>query len=388
MKWLVFILAVAGLVVTTACSEKEYYDVVDSIVMEGDMVRFSTNVSDLTTRADYSNSDFEGMVFGFCCDDNCTSSAYGNNKVSFVDSVWTSSPVMTWKEFTNGTTMNYWAYAPYNEENSGFTYSGTTSFDFTVPSKQTADTYNADLVVAKGTDINPLTDLNSNGELSLTFSHLLTKLTIRVTLGTEFNTQYGNDISQKSEDDEPSDRTYETDATEDDIENRSWMVNSDGDTVLTTVTNPIASLYVRGTNPTCSVSISDNSPSATVSSTETYADIYAYEIDYDEPFAYSEYAVATYECIIVPQEVGTTYPLSIRAALGYYNYKYDFATTTETSDEYGNISSTTTPETQTFEAGKNYTIDIIISPDSTVATTSSAAKKLSPVTDLGMRDNM
>lgn len=371
-KWGAYIFVVVALIIMAACTE-DYDTAVDGVVAEGDVVRFAVNMSDLTTRADYSNDDFEGMVFGFCCDNNCTYEAYSNNMVSFVDNVWTASPVMTWNLFTSGTTMSYWAYAPYSSENSSFTYSGTTSFTFTVPSEQTADTYNADLVVAKGTGINPLTGLNPSGELALTFNHLLTKLTIRVTLGTEFNTQYGNDISQKDEDDEPDSRTYETEATEDDIENRSWMVNDDGDTLLTTVTNPIASLYVRGTNPNCTVSL-ENTPSATVSSEDTYADIYAYEIDYDAPFAYNEYAVVTYECIIVPQQVGTTYPLSIRAALGYYNYKFDFATTTESTDSDGNTTSTTTPQTFTFEAGNNYTIDIIISPDSTVTTSESAAK--------------
>ena len=169
----------------TACSTD---DEVISSYPSDNIVRITANVGEAATRASYNESNLK--EFGLCLvNEQNTNYAYHNLKVTNVNGTWTPEKQMLWQN--KDTKVNIVAYAPHMT----WTHHGGGDYcvyhEYTaarVKSDQSdATDCSSDYLVYKKENFDPSTDLDGNGCIPITFSHLFSQLNINLTFGTEFN---------------------------------------------------------------------------------------------------------------------------------------------------------------------------------------------------------
>ena len=155
------------------------------------VVRITTSVDGMNTRASYGNSTAKLGSFGFCINNaGSTKYTYDNIKVTKEGSNWIPATQMLWQNST--TAVDILAYAPYQEtteDASGkVNVFGKTDYAFSVKADQSnAEDYSSDLIVYKKTGFKPESDLNTNQAVDVTFTHLLSQLNLIIELRDQFN---------------------------------------------------------------------------------------------------------------------------------------------------------------------------------------------------------
>lgn len=150
------------------------------------IVRINTTVSAPLTKADGESTPYSGSTLGLFLDYGDGHKYSQNNYLWENDGSnnWSTATPMLWKDAS--TKLNVYAYAPYveGEDNPG-------EVRFTIPRDQSEGLQNADLLWCPMQDFDPA-KLNGKGQIDIAFKHALVKLTVNMTLGTEFR---GKDVS-------------------------------------------------------------------------------------------------------------------------------------------------------------------------------------------------
>ena len=137
------------------------------------VVRITTSVDGMNTRASYGNSTAKLSSFGFCINNAGSDKyTYDNIKVTQENGNWNPATQMLWKNST--TAVDILAYAPYQEStedaNGKVKVFGKTDYAFSVQADQSnAEDYSSDLIVYKKTGFKPESDLNTNQAVDVTF---------------------------------------------------------------------------------------------------------------------------------------------------------------------------------------------------------------------------
>ena len=155
------------------------------------VVRITTSVDGMNTRASYGNSTAKLSSFGFCINNAGSDKyTYDNIKVTQENGKWNPATQMLWQNST--TPVDILAYAPFQEtteDTSGkVKVFGKTDYAFSVKADQSnAEDYSSDLIVYKKTGFKPESDLNTNQAVDVTFTHLLSQLNLTIELRDQFN---------------------------------------------------------------------------------------------------------------------------------------------------------------------------------------------------------
>ena len=184
-------LAMAALAtaVFASCSNED--GLLQSNYPADNVVRITTSVDGMNTRASYGNSTDKLSSFGFCINNaNSTTYTYDNVKVTKEGSNWIPATQMLWQNST--TVVDILAYAPYQETTEDASGKvkvfGKTDYAFSVKEDQSnAEDYSSDLIVYKQTGFKPGTELNTNQAVDVSFTHLLSQLNLTIELRDQFN---------------------------------------------------------------------------------------------------------------------------------------------------------------------------------------------------------
>ena len=155
------------------------------------VVRITTSVDGMNTRASYGNSTAKLSSFGFCINNAGSDKyTYDNIKVTQENGNWNPATQMLWQNST--TAVDILAYAPYQETTEDASGKvkvfGKTDYAFSVQADQSnAEDYSSDLIVYKKTGFKPESDLNTNQAVDVTFTHLLSQLNLTIELRDQFN---------------------------------------------------------------------------------------------------------------------------------------------------------------------------------------------------------
>ena len=155
------------------------------------VVRITTSVDGMNTRASYGGSTAKLSSFGFCINNAGSDKyTYDNIKVTQEGSNWNPATQMLWQNST--TAVDILAYAPYQETtedaNGKVTVFGKTDYAFSVKADQSgAEDYLSDLIVYKQTGFTPGTQLNTSKAVEVSFTHLLSQLNLTIELRDQFN---------------------------------------------------------------------------------------------------------------------------------------------------------------------------------------------------------
>ena len=183
-------MAALATAVFASCSNDE--DLAQSNYPMDNVVRIMTSVDGMNTRASYGNSTDNLSSFGFCINnDNSTTYTYDNIKVTKDGSNWKPATQMLWQNST--TPVDILAYAPYQETtedaNGKVKVFGKPDYAFSVKADQSgAEDYSSDLIVYKQTGFTPGSELNTSKAVDVTFTHLLSQLNLTIELRDQFNT--------------------------------------------------------------------------------------------------------------------------------------------------------------------------------------------------------
>ena len=155
------------------------------------VVRITTSVDGMNTRASYGNSTAKLSSFGFCINNAGSDKyTYDNIKVTQEGSNWNPATQMLWQNST--TAVDILAYAPYQETTEDASGKvkvfGKTDYAFSVKEDQSnAEDYSSDLIVYKQTGFTPGSELNTSKAVDVTFTHLLSQLNLTIELRDQFN---------------------------------------------------------------------------------------------------------------------------------------------------------------------------------------------------------
>ena len=157
------------------------------------VVRITTSVDGMNTRASYGNSTAKLSSFGICINNASNAKyTYDNIKVTQEGSNWNPATQMLWQNST--TAVDILAYAPYQDGNNGIFRNA--NYAFSVQEDQSkADDYSSDLIVYKKTGFKPELDLNTNQAVDVSFTHLLSQLNLTIELRDQFNQDEKNPVT-------------------------------------------------------------------------------------------------------------------------------------------------------------------------------------------------
>lgn len=176
-----FTMAALATAVFTSCSNDE--DLTQSNYPQDNVVRVTTSVKDINTRAFHSTNTLD--EFAFCIvNPQSTKYSYDNVKVTKEASTWTPASQMLWQNASQP--VDIIAYAPYTKISRYEKMSNATNYPVYVKVQQEADTYESDFLVYKKKGFVPEKDL-TNGAVDITFTHALSLLNINIEFGNEFS---------------------------------------------------------------------------------------------------------------------------------------------------------------------------------------------------------
>lgn len=176
-------LAMAALTtaVFASCSSED--DLAQSNYPADNVVRVTTSVKDINTRAFHSTNTLD--EFAFCIvNPQSTKFSYDNVMVTKEASTWTPASQMLWQNASQP--VDIIAYAPYQSISRYEKMSNATNYPVYVKVQQEADTYESDFLVYKKKGFVPGKDL-TNGAVDITFTHALSLLNINIEFGNEFS---------------------------------------------------------------------------------------------------------------------------------------------------------------------------------------------------------
>ena len=150
------------------------------------VVRITTSVDGMNTRASYGGSTAKLSSFGFCINNAGSDKyTYDNIKVTQENGKWNPATQMLWQNST--TAVDILAYAPY-QANGNVKIFGKSDYAFSVKADQSnAEDYLSDLIVYKQTGFTPGSELNTSKAVDVAFTHLLSQLNLTIELRDQFN---------------------------------------------------------------------------------------------------------------------------------------------------------------------------------------------------------
>ena len=150
------------------------------------VVRITTSVDGMNTRASYGGSTAKLSSFGFCINNAGSDKyTYDNIKVTQENGKWNPATQMLWQNST--TAVDILAYAPY-QANGNVKIFGKSDYAFSVKEDQSiAEDYSSDLIVYKQTGFTPGLELNASKAVDVSFTHLLSQLNLTIELRDQFN---------------------------------------------------------------------------------------------------------------------------------------------------------------------------------------------------------
>ena len=180
-----FAMTAMAAAVFASCSNDE--DLAQSSYPADNVVRVTTNVEDITTRAFHTTKSLK--EFAFCIGNaNNNKYSYNNIKMTKEETQWNPSDPsvqMLWQNATQP--VDIMAYAPFDSNGNTETMIKVQKYPVSVGTQQMAGTYESDFLVYKKTGFVPEKDL-TNGAVDITFTHALSLLNIKIEFGTDFNT--------------------------------------------------------------------------------------------------------------------------------------------------------------------------------------------------------
>ena len=176
-----FAMAALTTAVFASCSSED--DLAQSNYPMDNVVRVTTSVKDINTRAFHSTNTLD--EFAFCIvNPQRTKFSYDNVMVTKEASTWTPASQMLWQNASQP--VDIIAYAPYTKISRYEKMSNATNYPVYVKVQQEADTYESDFLVYKKKGFVPGKDL-TNGAVDITFTHALSLLNINIEFGNEFS---------------------------------------------------------------------------------------------------------------------------------------------------------------------------------------------------------
>ncbi len=174
-------MAALATAVFASCSNDE--DLAQSSYPADNVVRVTTNVEDITTRAFHTTNTLDEFAF---CIDNANNIKYSYNNIMMTKegTNWNPSVQMLWQNSTQP--VDIMAYAPFDSRGNTETMIKVKKYPVSVGTQQMAGTYESDFLVYKKTGFVPEKDL-TNGAVDITFTHALSLLNIKIEFGTDFN---------------------------------------------------------------------------------------------------------------------------------------------------------------------------------------------------------
>ena len=171
------------------------------------VVRITTSVDGMNTRASYGGSTAKLSSFGFCINNAGSDKyTYDNIKVTQENGKWNPATQMLWQNST--TAVDILAYAPY-QANGNVKIFGKSDYAFSVKADQSnAEDYSSDLIVYKQTGFKPGTELNTSKAVDVTFTHLLSQLNLTIELRDQFNQDEKKPVTSATVTDVKVDGTY------------------------------------------------------------------------------------------------------------------------------------------------------------------------------------
>ena len=176
-----FTMAALATAVFASCSNDE--DLAQSSYPADNVVRVTTNVEDITTRAFHTTNTLDEFAF---CIGNANNIKYSYNNIMMTKegTNWNPSVQMLWQNSTQP--VDIMAYAPFDSRGNTETMIKVKKYPVSVGTQQMAGTYESDFLVYKKTGFVPEKDL-TNGAVDITFTHALSLLNIKIEFGTDFN---------------------------------------------------------------------------------------------------------------------------------------------------------------------------------------------------------
>lgn len=288
----IYFLAIATLALIAAgCSKNDDTPKQDNFPADN-VIRVAPSVSTITRAGtvDANLTEFALYI------DNATDAAYsysaymekvGTSFVSYANTVDKTPLTMLWKNKT--TPVKVVAYAPY--------YGAGLNLNMTIESGVVTDQSTAsniklsDFCYFCNPTFDPAIGLDQNGAIPITLKHMNAKLTITVTLGTEFNAATGG-----------------------------------------TTVSPISSVEVEGTNRTCKYNLTDGT---LIPTSPTIANIKMFSESYTAGTGNTMGAKAVYECVLVPQTVAAgNFKVTMMIGDAKYTYTVPGAVTLEQDTHY------------------------------------------------------
>jgi len=154
-------MAALAMAVFASCSSED--DLAQSNYPMDNVVRVTTSVKDINTRAFHSTNTLD--EFAFCIvNPQSTKFSYDNVKVTKEASTWTPASQMLWQNASQP--VDIIAYAPYSSISRYEKMSNATNYHVYVKEQQEADTYESDFLVYKKKGFVPGTDL-TNGAVDI-----------------------------------------------------------------------------------------------------------------------------------------------------------------------------------------------------------------------------
>ena len=171
------------------------------------VVRITTSVDGMNTRASYGGSTAKLSSFGFCINNAGSDKyTYDNIKVTQENGKWNPATQMLWQNST--TAVDILAYAPY-QANGNVKIFGKSDYAFSVKADQSnAEDYSSDLIVYKQTGFTPGSELNTSKAVDVAFTHLLSQLNLTIELRDQFNQDEKKPVTSATVTDVKVDGTY------------------------------------------------------------------------------------------------------------------------------------------------------------------------------------
>lgn len=179
-----FTMAALATTVFASCSNDE--DLAQSSYPADNVVRVTTSVENMTTRAFHTTNTLKEFAF---CIGNANNNKYSYNNIQMTKegTKWNPSDPsiqMLWQNSTQP--VDIMAYAPFDSNGNTETMTKVKKYPVSVGTQQMAGTYESDFLVYKKTGFVPEKDL-TNGPVDITFTHALSLLNIKIEFGTDFN---------------------------------------------------------------------------------------------------------------------------------------------------------------------------------------------------------
>lgn len=175
-----FAFAAVGLLGLTACSNDNDFPLSEEA---GQEMRFQVDVNSLQTRASHADASIFND-FGISITSATGNQGYNWNNVQVVASgigqsrTWAPIQPMYWKYGKQ--TVNVLAYTPFNADAPAGLVQ-TKKFPVSVSVQQGPNEYESDVLVYKGTGINPVDVNGSFKALEIPFQHVMSQLNVNVT---------------------------------------------------------------------------------------------------------------------------------------------------------------------------------------------------------------